>query len=107
MTFGTGSAGLNLTAASRIHIVEPQWNPSVESQAISRAVRLGQKKSVTVTRYIMKNTVEEYMENIQTRKAQMASIGWDAEKDKAADGKLKLVAKMVFDPETSPDVEMA
>ncbi|KAL0253342.1 hypothetical protein SLS55_010318 [Diplodia seriata] len=107
MTFGTGSAGLNLTAASRIHIVEPQWNPSVESQAIGRAVRLGQTKNVTVTRYIMKNTVEEYMENIQTRKAQMASIGWDADKDKAADGKLKLVAKMVFNPETSPDVEMA
>ncbi|KAL1647100.1 hypothetical protein SLS58_002871 [Diplodia intermedia] len=106
MTFGTGSAGLNLTAASRIHIVEPQWNPSVESQAIGRAVRLGQEKDVTVTRYIMKNTVEEYMENVQTRKAQMASIGWDADKDKAADEKLKLVAKMVFDPETSPDVEM-
>jgi len=50
---------LNLTVASRIHIVEPQWNPSVESQAIGRALRLGQPKQVTVVRYIMKNTVEQ------------------------------------------------
>ena len=50
---------LNLTAASRIHILEPQWNPSVESQAIGRAVRLGQGRQVTIIRYIMKNTVEE------------------------------------------------
>jgi SWI/SNF-related matrix-associated actin-dependent regulator of chromatin subfamily A3 len=50
---------LNLTVASRIYIVEPQWNPSVESQAIGRALRLGQEKQVTVVRYIMENTVEQ------------------------------------------------
>ncbi|KAF2178018.1 hypothetical protein K469DRAFT_600904, partial [Zopfia rhizophila CBS 207.26] len=59
MTLGTGAVGLNLTAASRIHIIEPQWNPTVESQSIGRAVRLGQKKRVSVIRYIMKDTVEE------------------------------------------------
>ena len=32
MTLGTGAVGLNLSTASRIHIVEPQWNPAVESQ---------------------------------------------------------------------------
>jgi hypothetical protein len=50
---------LNLTIASRIHILEPQWNPSVESQAIGRALRLGQEKEVTIIRYIITNTVEE------------------------------------------------
>ena len=50
---------LNLTVASRIHILEPQWNPSVESQAIGRALRLGQEKEVTIVRYILMNTVEE------------------------------------------------
>ncbi|OCL02710.1 hypothetical protein AOQ84DRAFT_304166, partial [Glonium stellatum] len=59
MTLGTGAVGLNLTIASRIHILEPQWNPSVENQAIGRAVRLGQERQVTIIRYIMKNTVEE------------------------------------------------
>lgn len=50
---------LNLTAASRIHIVEPQWNPSVEDQAIARALRMGQQREVMIFRYVLKNTVEQ------------------------------------------------
>ncbi|KAF8417487.1 SNF2 family N-terminal domain-containing protein [Tirmania nivea] len=59
MTTGTGAVGLNLTAASRVHILEPQWNPMVEVQAIGRVARLGQRKRVTIYRYIMANTIEE------------------------------------------------
>jgi SNF2 family DNA or RNA helicase len=54
---------LNITAASRIHIVEPQWNPAVESQAIGRSARLGQKNHVKIVRYVMKNTIEEVRHN--------------------------------------------
>jgi SNF2 family DNA or RNA helicase len=50
---------LNLTAATRIHILEPQWNPAVEQQAIGRSIRIGQEKNTTVIRYVVKNTVEE------------------------------------------------
>lgn len=39
--------------------MEPSWNPMVEQQAIGRVVRLGQKRPVVITRYIMKDTVEE------------------------------------------------
>lgn len=59
MTLGTGAVGLNLANASRIHILEPQWNPAMEAQAIGRAVRLRQEKEVVVIRYIMKKTIEE------------------------------------------------
>ncbi|KAF2190710.1 hypothetical protein K469DRAFT_697943 [Zopfia rhizophila CBS 207.26] len=59
MSIETGSVGLNLTVANYVHLVEPQWNPSVEEQAIARAVRIGQTGPVTVTRYIVKRTVEE------------------------------------------------
>lgn len=55
---------LNLTAASHVHVVEPHWNPSVEAQAIARAVRMGQTKNVLVTRYIMRGTVEEVSHNV-------------------------------------------
>jgi SWI/SNF-related matrix-associated actin-dependent regulator of chromatin subfamily A3 len=48
-----------LKVANAIHILEPQWNPSVESQAIGRVLRLGQEKSVKIVRYIMEGTVEE------------------------------------------------
>jgi hypothetical protein len=50
---------LNLTCANRVFIVELQWNPSVESQAIARAIRLGQDQQVSVIRYIVNNTVEQ------------------------------------------------
>ena len=39
--------------------MEPQWNPSVEYQAIGRVLRIGQEKKVKVIRYIMANTVEQ------------------------------------------------
>ena len=50
---------LNLAVATRIYLLEPQWNPSIESQAIGRALRLGQTEQVRITRYITANTVEE------------------------------------------------
>jgi len=50
---------LNLAIANRVFIVEPQWNPSVENQAVARALRLGQKQAVLVTRYVVEQTVEQ------------------------------------------------
>lgn len=50
---------LNLTIANRIFILEPQWNPSIEIQAIARAQRMSQEQSVLVIRYIVLETVEE------------------------------------------------
>jgi len=55
---------LDLTAASRVHLLEPQWNPSLEDQALARAHRLGQTRSVTTLRYVMKNSFEEVQHHI-------------------------------------------
>jgi SWI/SNF-related matrix-associated actin-dependent regulator of chromatin subfamily A3 len=49
---------LNLATANRVFLVEPQWNPSVENQAIARALRLGQEQAVLVTRYVVDQSVE-------------------------------------------------
>ncbi|PVH69330.1 hypothetical protein DL98DRAFT_554481 [Cadophora sp. DSE1049] len=75
MTTGTCAFGLNLTAANRVFIIEPQWNPSVENQAIARAIRMNQKDSVVVTRYMIKGTVEQEMISQQKRKLEIADIG--------------------------------
>ncbi|RYP47846.1 hypothetical protein DL768_006163 [Monosporascus sp. mg162] len=76
MTIGTGAVGLNnLSVASRVHILEPQWNPYVEDQAIGRVFRLGQNKEVRVIRYIMETTVEESIESRQLIKMQHALKG--------------------------------
>ncbi|VUC22966.1 unnamed protein product [Clonostachys rosea] len=59
MTLGTGAVGLNLAVASRVYLLEPQWNPSIESQAIGRALRLGQVAQVSIVRYLMVDSIEE------------------------------------------------
>ncbi|KAK1765014.1 SNF2 family N-terminal domain-containing protein [Phialemonium atrogriseum] len=77
MTTGTGAFGLNLTCANRVFILELQWNPSVESQAIARAIRLGQENEVHVTRYVIKDTVEQDMRSQQQWKKQIAALGFE------------------------------
>lgn len=54
-----GNAGLNLTAASQVIILDPFWNPFIEEQAIDRAHRIGQKRPVQVHRILVENTVED------------------------------------------------
>lgn len=53
------SLGINLSAANKIIIVDPDWNPSVDKQAIDRACRIGQRRTVTVIRLVCGGTVEE------------------------------------------------
>ncbi|KAH8690546.1 SNF2 family N-terminal domain-containing protein [Talaromyces proteolyticus] len=79
MTLGTGAVGLNLTVANRIHLVEPQWNPSVENQAIGRVLRLGQQRKVYVIRYIVENSIENYVQSKQSKKIKLAEVGWSGE----------------------------
>ncbi|KAJ5963386.1 uncharacterized protein N7479_003262, partial [Penicillium vulpinum] len=85
MTLGTGAVGLltydrdslNLTTSSRKYLLEPQWNPSIEAQAIGRALRLGQVSNVTIVRYIMEGTVEESnFLSRQRKKLQLTSGGF-------------------------------
>ncbi|KAH6664215.1 SNF2 family N-terminal domain-containing protein [Halenospora varia] len=81
MTLGTGAVGLNLAVASRIYLLEPQWNPSIELQAIGRALRLVQTDQVTIVRYIMMETVEESsVLSRQTHKLNLAGGGFAKDK---------------------------
>jgi SNF2 family DNA or RNA helicase len=45
--------------ASHVYLLEPQWNPSIEMQAIGRVARLGQKHPVRVVRYVVTDSIEE------------------------------------------------
>ncbi|KAL9161778.1 hypothetical protein ABFS82_07G042900 [Erythranthe guttata] len=71
MSLKTGGVGLNLTAASNVFLMDPWWNPAVEEQAIMRIHRIGQKRTVRVRRFIVKDTVEERMQQVQARKQRM------------------------------------
>ena len=76
-TITCGGIGLDLTVASRAYILEPQWNPMSESQALDRIHRLGQSKDVITTRYVMRKSFEEQVLNLQRRKQEPADLTLD------------------------------
>ncbi|HEY0985068.1 SNF2-related protein [Schlesneria sp. T3-172] len=67
-----GGLGLNLTSADYVFILDPWWNPAVETQAIDRAHRVGQTRQVFAYRLICKNTVEEKIAELQKAKRELA-----------------------------------
>lgn len=68
LTTGVGSLGLTLTGASRVVILDPHWNPSVDAQAVDRAYRIGQTRDVITYRLITCGTVEEKQYRLQVFK---------------------------------------
>ena len=63
-----GGVGVNLQAASVVVIMEPQWKPSTENQAIARAHRMGQTEHVVVHRMLASDSVDERMVDLLRRK---------------------------------------
>ncbi|MEI7993218.1 MAG: DEAD/DEAH box helicase, partial [Actinomycetota bacterium] len=56
-----GGLGVNLQAANVVVLMEPQWKPSTERQAVARVHRMGQVDKVMVHRLLARDTVEEWM----------------------------------------------
>jgi len=66
-----GGKGLNLTRATYVYHLDPWWNPAVENQASDRAHRIGQTRQVTITRLIMRHTIEEKMMVLKEQKLKL------------------------------------
>lgn len=72
LTTRTGGVGLNLTSASLAIILDIHWNPQVDAQAEDRIHRHGQTRDVVIKRYIVKDSVEENLLEVQARKEKLA-----------------------------------
>uniref|UniRef100_A0ACD5UZU9 Uncharacterized protein n=1 Tax=Avena sativa TaxID=4498 RepID=A0ACD5UZU9_AVESA len=68
MSLKAGGVALNLTVASHVFLMDPWWNPAVESQAQDRIHRIGQFKPIRSTRFVIKDTVEERILQLQEKK---------------------------------------
>ncbi|MEU8377726.1 SNF2-related protein [Streptosporangium sp. NPDC048865] len=64
-----GGVGVNLQAASVVIICEPQVKPTMESQAVARAHRMGQVRKVQVHRLLTADSVDQRMLDILRGKA--------------------------------------
>ena len=86
-----GGLGLNLTTGSKVYVMEPQFNPAAEAQAIDRVHRLGQTREVTTTRFIMDGSFEEKMLELQRKKQKLADLSMNRGKlDRTEAAKQKL-----------------
>lgn len=78
LSLKAGGVGLNLTAADYVLLIDPWWNNAAENQAIDRAHRIGQKKTVIAKRYITPSTIEEKMCELKEAKQQIAATLLDS-----------------------------
>ena len=79
-----GGTGLNIAAANHVIQYNPEWNPAIEDQAAARAYRRGQRRTVTIRRLIVANTVEEVIDERLQRKRDIAGnavVGVRGEQD--------------------------
>ncbi len=76
-----GGVGLNLTGADTVIHFDPWWNPAVEDQATDRAHRIGQTRVVTSYKLITRDTIEEKILTLQSRKREVikATLGGEDE----------------------------
>ena len=72
-----GGVGLNITGASRVLMVEPAWNPAIDSQSIARSWRFGQTRPVFVYRFFLSGSIEEVMLQRQLLKKDIADVAVD------------------------------
>ncbi|XP_075717560.1 helicase-like transcription factor isoform X2 [Rhinoderma darwinii] len=87
LSLKAGGVGLNLTAASRVFLMDPAWNPAAEEQCFDRCHRLGQTREVIITKFVVKDSVEENMLKIQSKKRELAAGAFGTNKLSESDMK--------------------
>ncbi|MEO9325518.1 DEAD/DEAH box helicase [Nocardioides sp. C4-1] len=74
-----GGVGLTLTEADYVYVLDPWWNPAAEAQAVDRAHRIGQTRSVMVYRMVSTDTIEDKVMDLKARKAELFAKVIDGE----------------------------
>ncbi|KAL9844579.1 LOW QUALITY PROTEIN: helicase-like transcription factor [Geothlypis trichas] len=85
LSLKVGGVGLNVTAAFLVFLMDPAWNPTAEDQWFYRCRMLGQKHSAVITKFIVKDAVEENILKIQNKKRKLAAGAFATKKPSASE----------------------
>ena len=107
-----GGLGINLTSADTVIFYDSDWNPTIDSQAMDRAHRLGQTKQVTVYRMITRGTIEERIRKraLQKEEVQRVVISGQAERSvdfntRSRENRTKDIAMWLADDDQAEQLE--
>ncbi|KAI1860261.1 uncharacterized protein JN550_011639 [Neoarthrinium moseri] len=108
-----GGLGINLTSADTVIFYDSDWNPTIDSQAMDRAHRLGQTRQVTVYRLITRGTIEERIRKRAMQKEEVqrvvisggSSRGVDFSGRRPAENRNKDIALWLADDEQAELIE--
>ena len=87
----TCGVGMNLTRASRCFIMDPNWNPAIEEQAMNRLHRIGQTRPVKVVRFFAPGTVEQSIHELCVEKQKLQGYCFGRERRASRLGKLDIM----------------
>lgn len=68
-----GGVGLNLVSCQYVFIYDPWWNSAAEQQAANRVYRIGQDKPVFIYHFLVQDTIEEKIYELQRKKEMLSS----------------------------------
>jgi DNA helicase INO80 len=107
-----GGLGINLTSADTVIFYDSDWNPTIDSQAMDRAHRLGQTRQVTVYRLITRGTIEERIRKRALQKEEVQRVvisgGAGAQVDfntRSRENRTKDMAMWLVDDEQAAEIE--
>lgn len=107
-----GGLGINLTSADTVIFYDSDWNPTIDSQAMDRAHRLGQTRQVTVYRLITKGTIEERIRKRALQKEEVQRVvisgGAGAQVDfntRSRENRTKDMAMWLVDDDQAAEIE--
>ncbi|RYP08031.1 hypothetical protein DL764_002177 [Monosporascus ibericus] len=109
-----GGLGINLTSADTVIFYDSDWNPTIDSQAMDRAHRLGQTKQVTVYRLITRGTIEERIRKRAMQKEEVQRVviqgggarGVDFSGRRPAENRNRDIAMWLADDEQAELIEL-
>jgi SWI/SNF-related matrix-associated actin-dependent regulator of chromatin subfamily A3 len=88
--------GITLTRANHIFLADLWWSPAADIQAIDRVHRLGQTRVVHVYRFLVTNSIDHRIYNLQKEKMQMAKMTFDMTREQAREQRLRDIQSLLL-----------